>query len=121
MSRLRAAWLLALLALAGLPAAGCGGEDQAARKPPPAPELTVPRTQPERTGTAPATNRQPDGSSPDPAVVPGPGPAPPEEGDGGSGGTRPPRPDSPQNDTPPPPGSPADRFEKDCEARKACG
>ena len=116
MSRLLAA--VALAALCALSATGCGGDDESVREPSKPPELTVPRTQPERTTTAPATTtpQAGGGSGQDPATAP----APAGEGDGSSGGTRP-APDSPQNDTPPPPGSPAEQFEKDCEARKACG
>jgi hypothetical protein len=113
--RRRAALAVALLVLA----AGCGGGDEAADKAAPPPELTVPRTEPDRaTTTAPSTGTAPTAPSQDPATAP----APSGEGDGSSPGAPQGGADSPQNDTPPPAGSPAERFERECETRPlACG
>jgi hypothetical protein len=112
-TRRRIALLLALLALAAL--AGCGGDDEQAEALPDPPELTIPRTAPEPAETE-ATDTV-DTAPPDPATAP----LAPGEGDG----TAPPAqtaPDSPQNDTPPPAGSPAERFEQQCDANPAaCG
>jgi hypothetical protein len=88
-----------LLALA----AGCGDDDEASRPPEKPPDLTVPRsTQTERTdtGTAPRSS---------------PSPAPQTDGSGGAPAPRSRPEDSPQNDTPPPRGSPAERFERFCD------
>jgi hypothetical protein len=66
------------------------------------------RTRSDRTNTQETTTNDSGGTSaPD---------APPATGDGGgdSGGTPAPD-DSPQNDTPPPSGSPAERFEQFCQ------
>jgi hypothetical protein len=115
-----AAILLAIaLALAG---AGCGGDDESADTTPELPKLTSPRTETEteapaqpETETAapvdPGTETLPpdgDGNSSDDGGVPAPETAPPA--------------DTPENDTPPPPGSPAERFEEFCEENPgACG
>ncbi len=97
---------LACGALAFVPA--CGGDDE--EEPLTAPELTVPRS------TEPETTEQDTTSD---QTQPAPTPEP------DSGGTPAPTPepkDSPQNDQPPPPGSPAERFEKFCEENPgACG
>jgi hypothetical protein len=114
-ARLVLALVVALLAPAWL--AGCGGDDEQAEAPENPPELTVPRTTPEpaRTETTGTTETTTTGE--DPATAP----LAPGEGDGGAA---PPEatPDSPQNDTAPPAGSPAERFEQECEANPAaCG
>jgi hypothetical protein len=116
-TRRSTALVLALLALA---AAGCGGDDEQAEAPPDPPELTIPRTTPEpaetqATGTtettAPAT---PD----DPATAP----LTPGEGDGTGAPPARTAPDGPENDTAPPAGSPAERFERECDENPAaCG
>ena len=89
--------------------AGCGGDDEPAEPAITVPDLTVPgrdEVQPEPTDTAPATT---------PA-------APPADTSGGTTVPTDPGTDSPENDTSPPPGSPAERFEKFCEANPgACG
>ena len=113
--RKRAALVLALLALA---LAACGGDDEAledSAEPIPAPELSVPGGDApslggtgEETGTGEATT--PEAESPGATETQAPG-----EGDGSA-----PQ-DSPENDTPPPPGSPAERFEEFCaENPSAC-
>jgi hypothetical protein len=114
------ALLTAVLASA-LPAA-CGDEDtaQAPKRPP---EATTPRTAPE---PAPARTDSETPVQPAPAPAPATGedpataPLAPGEGDGTG---RPPKtaPDGPDNDTPPPAGSPAESFERDCDASEACG
>lgn len=62
-------------------------------------------TRSERTDTERTTTDDSGGST---------APASPPADTGGSGGTTGPQ-DSPQNDTPPPSGSPAERFEQFCE------
>jgi hypothetical protein len=101
---------LLAVALLAVPVAGCGGDEESAEGEPKRPELTVPggaSTEPETsesTQTAPATTPPPQTTPPS---------------------TQPPArtaPDSPQNDRPPPAGSPAERFEKFCnENPGACG
>ena len=109
-----AALPLMLLAFA---APACGGDDEEARRTPKPPELTVPgRTLTD--DTAPDTST---GTAPEPPQSPGT-----DTGGGTCGGaTSPPdpsRPDSPQNDVPPQPGTPEDRFERFCnENPGACG
>ena len=104
---------LAVLALGALlaGAAGCGSDgEEAAERPQPKPELTVPGDQPprvDRTGrneeetdteeAAPAQEGAPTGGAPAPQAA---------------------APDGPDNDTPPPPGSAAERFEN-CAANPA--
>ena len=122
MARLRTALVLALTALAT--AAGCGGDDEQAEAPLDPPELTVPRTEPQpaetETGdsTTPATTDAPDTSTgEDPSTAP----LSPGEGDG-TGGSSDTTPDSPGADAAPPAGSPAERFERECEENPAaCG
>jgi hypothetical protein len=127
MTRMRMALLVALLALPA--AAGCGGDDEQAEAVPDPPKLTVPRTNPEPDPptTAPAPTTDPDAPAeqapaPDHGEDPSTAPLAPGEGDGTSepptGGT----PDGPANDSAPPAGSPAERFERECEADPAsCG
>ena len=102
-------------------ATGCGSDEQAAPSAaPPRPELTVPGERPR--SSKPAPDRERGSSSPDE-----PGPAPTSTAGEPSGGATAPAqtttqpPDSPSNDTPPPAGSAADRFEKACrENPEAC-
>jgi hypothetical protein len=130
MSPTRTAFLPALLALfALLGGAGCGDDEQAEALPEP-PKLTVPRTTPEPDPptTAPAPTAPTETETEETAPAPGGGgdpstaPLAPGEGDGTSepptGGTS----DGPANDTAPPAGSPAERFERECDADPAaCG
>jgi hypothetical protein len=121
-SRLLAAITFALALVALAPLTACGDEDEPAKvpaeAPPKAPALTVPHADPEpaptqRTETTPAPATLGEDSATAPLA--------PGEGDGT---VRPPRttPDSPDNDTPPPAGSPAERFERECEeSPAACG
>jgi hypothetical protein len=103
--------LLLLLALA--PLAGCGEEEPRAAPEPP--ELTLPRTDtepeapPAPTQTAPPAPAEPQAPQTDYENAPSPHPPPRDQ-------------DGPGNDTPPPPGSPAERFEQECEQNpEACG
>ena len=106
--------LAVLLVLALVPAlAACGGDDEPKKRAKP-PELTVPETDPER---APDTATQ---------TAPAPQPTTPATPPGDDGGATAPDQqapqDSPQNDTPPPPGSEAERYEKFCDQNPgACG
>jgi hypothetical protein len=88
--------------------AGCGGDNEAAEAPPPLPDLTVPQTDTKEstdTETAPPVTET---APPATETVPAPQPEP--------------VPDSPENDTPPPADSPAERFEEFCnENPGACG
>lgn len=107
--------LATVLALAALVAAGCGGEE--AQKPPKKPELSVPGggaspDGPPGTGdttTTGPTTTGPTTTEPEPAPTPGAAdttsPAPADTTS----------PDSAVNDTPPPPGSSAERFEEFCD------
>ena len=91
-------------------APGCSGDDEKANETDTAPAITVPtddtttppptETTPPQTQTTPSPRTTPDsGGSPAPAT-----------------------PDSPENDTKPEPGSPAERFEEFCnENPGACG
>ena len=98
--------------------AGCGGDDENGGR-------TETATTP--TATSPPTTATDPAPAP-PATTPQPAPSPPAGGDpGGSGGTTAPAPaptppaDSPENDRPPVPGSPQDRFERECEQNpEAC-
>jgi hypothetical protein len=121
MIRFTTALLLALLVLPL--AAGCGGDDEQAEAPRDLPELTIPRTDPEPDPpeTAPTPTTETDTTPPATGEDPSTAPLAPGEGDGtGSdptGGT-----DTPENDTAPPAGSPAERFEQECEENPgACG
>jgi len=120
---LPAATVLLAIALALVPAsAGCGGDDESAQTTPELPRLTTPQTEtepppPPETETAapldPGTETLPpdgDGDSSDDGGTPAPAPE-----------AEPPA-DTPENDTPPPADSPAERFEKFCEENPgACG
>ena len=98
--------------------AACGGDDEKA----PRTTLTVPT----ETETTTATETAPTATTPAPAPPPKT-PAPPA--DTNSGGAPAPRTtprsapqDGPGNDTPPEPGSPAERFERQCEQNpQTCG
>jgi hypothetical protein len=102
----RIALLMALLALL---AAGCGGDDEPAAdsaEPVEAPELTVPGGDAPALGgdaTDSGTDTVPGEANPGETATQAPG-----EGDGSA-----PQ-DSPESDTPPPPDSPASRFEEFC-------
>ena len=91
--------------------AGCGGDDESSETTITTPQLTIPGgddTQ-ESVPTEPAT-------------VPELAPAPDEDSGGAPAPTPQPSPDSPENDTPPPEDSPAERFEAFCNANPgACG
>jgi hypothetical protein len=91
---------------------GCGADrESAAETTPELPELTVPRSDTQEA-VEPHTDALP---PPTQTLPPETGPAPPPQ-------TDPPAGDSPENDTPPPPDSPAERFEEFCNANPgACG
>ena len=101
--------IAALLALLALVAAGCGGDEDAAKDSAEeldAPQLTVPGgdaselqdTTPSSTTPTTTTPAEP-GTGGTPAPAPEPGA---------------PAPDSPENDTPPEPGTPPAQFEEFC-------
>jgi hypothetical protein len=110
-SRALKAVLAALLALALL-ASGCGGDDEPSAETEPAlPNLTVP--QGEATETEQLVEPVPD---PQTETLP---PVetetvPPSTGGGTQAPEAEPTPDTPENDTPPPADSPAERFEEFC-------
>lgn len=114
--RERAAVLLALMALV---VAGCGDDEEASQTIPPLPELTVPGEGtptlddlPSTTGTD--TGPSTDGGAGSPSTPPAGGDTGTPQGGGApSGGQAAPQ-DTPDNDTPPPAGSPAERFEEFC-------
>lgn len=98
--------IIALAAVAaGLGALGCGDDESADETTTPSisiPSVTVP--------TAPTTTAPSGGVGPETTT--------------GSGGGRydPAQPDTPENDVPPPPGSPQEAFEQMCEQNPAaCG
>jgi len=107
--------LLPLLA-AGALLAGCGGDDEPASE-------TVPTTAPTTTESTTTGKTSTEGAATDPAPDQG-GSLGGSEDSGPSGGSRAPdpsQPDSPENDIPPPPGSPAERFEQECQVNpQAC-
>lgn len=105
------------LALAGLVSA-CGGDDEKASE-------TTPTVTTE-TETTPTTETAPTVTTP-PPTTPSTTPTPPADTDSG-GTTVPSAPpqtapqDGPDNDTPPEPGSPAERFEQQCQQNpETCG
>ena len=103
---------LACVAMSFAP--GCGGDDDEAPGGSPTPIPTLPESSPEPDVT----------TDQDALTEEQPAPAPAPEEDQGSGGAEapPPVPDSPENDIPPPEGSPAERFEQFCaEKPGACG
>ena len=103
--RVRLAITLAALA-AGLGAVGCGDDESGGDT---TPSISIPSvTAP--TATAPTTTAPSGGVAPETTT--------------GSGGGRydPAKPDTPENDVPPPAGSPQEAFEKMCEQNPAaCG
>ena len=99
-----------LLLVAAL--AGCGGDDEPADTTRSLPDLAIPTTE---TTPPPVTETAPPATTVDPATetLPEEGPVPTT--------TQPPQ-DTPENDAPPPEGSPAERFEEYCnENPGACG
>ena len=118
-----ARWLLAALVAVSL--AACGGDDEPSndeiRKPP----LTVPQDDSagDETDTATDTTEPPDTTPDTGGATTSPGEPPLDQPNPGNGGVPapdtndppadPPR-DSPENDTPPEPGSPEERFEQFC-------
>jgi hypothetical protein len=111
------AFLAALLALA-LIASGCGGDDEPSAETQPAlPDLTVP--QGETTETEQPVEPVPD---PQTETLPPVETVPPSTGGGTPAPEAEPAPDTPENDTPPPAGSPAERIVKFCDDNPgACG
>ena len=115
--------LVLALALLGAPAA-CGGEDDGAppgggSPPPPAAERT-PEAQErpdENAGGASGDEGRPGetGGGSSAAGARGSSGGDDNAGGGRGGSYDPERPDSPDNDVPPPRGSPAERFERFCE------
>ena len=102
-----------LLAVLVLGIAGCGGDDEESSETvPPGPELSLPGED------VPTLDDLPDTTSTDGSEAEGESggqPAPPAGGQPTPpAGGQPAPDDSPQNDTPPPPNSPAERFEQFC-------
>jgi hypothetical protein len=98
------------VALALVALAGCGGDDEPDEPATTVPDLTVPGRSETEDAAPPVTTVPPAPVAP-PTDTSGGAPAPPVE-----------QPDSPENDTPPPPESPAERFEQFCDANPgACG
>jgi hypothetical protein len=109
---------LALASLvAGLALAGCGDDDDSAETTPPTVSIPAVTSPIPATTTAPATTTTPTGPTgggTGGTSAPGEG-SPPK-------GANPKRPDTEANDVPPPPGSPQEAFEKQCEQNPAaCG
>jgi hypothetical protein len=115
-------WLLLALVAGAL--ASCGGDSEDTSSTDSAkPQLTVPG---EKTGTSETTPRSTDTSPASTGTAPSGGGSttgPMDQPNPGNGGVPAPDdnpqpggspPDSPSNDTPPKPGSPADRFEQFC-------
>jgi ABC-type glycerol-3-phosphate transport system substrate-binding protein len=100
---------LAVTALAiGLGIAGCGGDESGETTAPPSVSIPAITSPIPATTTAPATTTTPTGSTPT------------TRGNGNN--VNPKQPDSETNDVPPPPGSPQEAFEKQCEQNpQACG
>jgi hypothetical protein len=100
---------LAALLLAGA-TAGCGGDEEEPETTPTVPDLTVPQTDEQPAPTTETTPPEPTETVP-PSTdggTPAPEPEPPA--------------DAPENDTPPPEDSPAERFEDFCNDNPgACG
>jgi len=105
-------WLTCLLAAGAILPAGCGGNDP--EEPPAKPALKVPGGEPgspgdqtttDETTTEESTTTDAPEPEPEPEPEPAPAPAPAPE---------PVEPDGPANDTPPEPGTAADRFEDFC-------
>ena len=100
--------------------AGCGSDDEDKAGPPPrTPSLSVPGentapTIPEEPGTGTGTDTAPGTGTETTPGAGGAGGGTPAPGGGGA-----PAPDSPENDTPPPAGSPEERFEQGCDANPA--
>jgi type IV secretory pathway VirB10-like protein len=112
--------LLAALLVLAFAASGCGGDEEPSAETAPAlPNLTVPQgetapeTQPEEVPEAPF--------DPSTETLP-PETVPPATGGGTPAPEAEPPADTPENNTPPPPDSPAERFEEFCDDNPgACG
>jgi hypothetical protein len=121
-SRLRVGALLPLLVLLVALAAGCSGDDDQtnAETTPALPQLTVPGTDRDLEAVEPPPEPEP---APEPEVVPPQAETVPPTTDGGTPAPEPEPPaDTPESDVPPPPDSPAERFEAFCnENPGACG
>jgi hypothetical protein len=103
--RLALALLLPALALG---AAACGDDDDE--------ETTPSVTAPAAIETAPTTTAAPTTTTPAEATTT----KPPKTG--GTPSYDPAKPDTPENDVPPPPGSPQEAFERQCQQNPAaCG
>ena len=91
--------------------AGCGSDDDENAPETTTPAVTAPTTPPTTPARPPTRD--------DPATAPSYDQDVPPSGE--DGGTPVPNQDSPENDAPPPPGSPADKFEQQCrETPAAC-
>jgi hypothetical protein len=100
---------LTLLVLV-LGASGCGGDDDETTS---APSISVPVVSVPTTGGVSVPNVSTT-TTPPPDIV--------TTGKGGTAKPNPAAPDAPSNDLPPPPGSPQEAFERQCEQNPAaCG
>ena len=115
----RYGWL-ALVAMSGSLLGACGGDSEPSRDTVPTAPLTVPQDGSDPTSSSTTTDTSTDTTTTD--TAPGTPTAPldqPSPDNGGvpapdnNGGSKAPQ-DTPTNDTPPKPGSPADRFEQFC-------
>jgi hypothetical protein len=101
----------AALAALALALGGCGDDEERAA------DTATERTETTETVAPTATTGTPAPTTPadtSPRTAPAPG--------GRDGGATAPSQDSPENDTPPPADSPAERFERECERNPAaCG
>jgi hypothetical protein len=96
---------------AGFGVAGCGDDDSGDDT---TPSISIPSV---TAPTAPTTTAPSGGVAPETTTGSGSG-----SGSGGRGSYDPAKPDTPENDVPPPPGSPQEAFEQMCEQNPAaCG
>lgn len=114
---MRRAMLVPACAVA-LALSACGGDEESTDRDTSAPIPTIPESTPEVEDTETGLDAEPAPVAPEPDPAPPPAPEP----SGGAPAPPPSPPDSPENDVPPPKGSPAERFEQFCAGSPgACG